>query len=100
MGQFSIVFRDAKNMWAVMSDAPKGKIGYDYKFKPMNATIIEDAYDAYDLDCHNTRKVKKPIPKGTRVVVDCWWQNFYGSYFKINYNGSNYDVKTSYVEID
>lgn len=97
--EYRLTFTDSQGVWAVLTDMPEGKIGYEYKFKPMKATIVEDAYDMYDL--HNyTTKTKEPIPKGTQVTIDCWWQNFYGCYFKILHSESYYDVRTSCVKIE
>lgn len=33
-----------------------------------------------------------PIPKGTQLKVECIWQNFYGTWAKVIYNGREYDI--------
>lgn len=96
---YRLLIDDSQGTCAVMTDAPSGKIGYEYRFKPMKATITKDAYDQADIHYYE-RKPKEPIPAGTMVTIDTWWQNFYGAYFKINYKGNCYDIKTSCVKIN
>ena len=87
----------ANGKWVVITDTKPGLIGHYYKFHPMKARIVKPAYD--EADFHYFRKAKEPIPVGTELEVDCWWMNFYGSYFVIPYNGCDYDVKTDCVEL-
>lgn len=97
--EYVITFRDANGSWAVIvNDFEKpGLIGHHYRFKPMKAEIVKDAYD--EADFHYFRKSKTPIPAGTEVMIDDWWMNFYGAYFTIEWEGSKYDVKTDCVAI-
>ena len=97
--EYCLQFNDAKNRWAVIVDYEPEHIGHHYKFKPFKGTIVRDAYDEADFHYYE-RKTKDPIPEGTEVIVDNWWMNFYGSYFRINYNGHDYDVKTSNVILE
>ena len=94
--EYRLIINDSQGSWVVITDAPKGKIGYHYRFKPFKATVIKDAYD--EADFHYFQKAKDPIPAGTKVIIDNWWQNFYGDYFRINYNGADYDVKPSCIK--
>lgn len=96
--EYCLKFHDAQNRWAVITDTKEGLIGHDYTFKPMKAHIVKAAYD--EADFHYFRKAKEPIPVGTEVMIDTWWMNFYGSYFKIMWQGHKYDVKTDCVLID
>lgn len=91
-------FSCASGRWAVITDTKSGLIGHDYKFKPMKAHLVKPGYD--EADFHYFRKAKEPIPEGTELMVDCWWMNFYGSYFKIERNGHKYDVKSDAVYIE
>ena len=84
--------------FAVIVHTEPGKIGCEYNFKPFKAKIVKEAYD--EADIHYGGKLKDPIPVGTEVTIDTWWMNFYGSYYKIKYNGHSYDVKTTSIEID
>ena len=93
-----LTFTDARNSWAVVTDEKKGIIGHMYRFAPHNATVIKDAYDKADL--HYAGEIKNPIPKDSRVIIDCWWQNFYGCYFRIKWEGNEYDVATDCILID
>ena len=90
---------DSNNRWAVITDYPDGKIGHLYKFKPMPATVVKDAYDEADLH-YFVRKAKAPIPSGTKIMVETWWQNLYGSYFRVQYEGQDYDISPRNVKID
>lgn len=96
--EYCLKFYDAQGRWAVITDAKEGLIGHNYKFKPMKAHIVKTAYDAADF--YYSNETKEPIPVGEEVTIDTWWMNFYGSYFKIMWQGHNYDVKTDCVLID
>ena len=84
--------------FAVIVQTEPGKIGHHYTFKPFKATLVKPGYD--EADFHYFRKAKDPIPEGTEVMIDNWWMNFYGSYYRIKYNSHEYDVKTSSIKID
>lgn len=86
-----------RNFSVIVHDEP-GKIGHEYKFKPFKAKLVKPGYDEADL--HYFRKTKCPIPEGEEVIIDNWWMNFYGSYYRIKYGGCYYDIKTSNVEFD
>ena len=88
----------ANGRYAVFTDTEEDLIGHIYKFEPMKARIVKPGYDQADFHYYN-RATKEPIPEGTELMVNCWWQNFYGSYFRIEYNGNSYDVKANSVEI-
>lgn len=96
--EYRITINDSQGKWAVISDTQEGLLGHHYKFKPLKAVIVKDSYDESDL--YYFRNVKTPIPAGTEVVIDNWWQNFYGSYFRIIYNEQEYDVLTNCVKIE
>lgn len=87
---------DAEKSLIVETDKESGKVGVEYNIGDYNAIFIKDTYDEADFH-YFERKTKQPIPKGTRLKVECWWMNFYGSYFKVRYNGKSYDVKTTNV---
>lgn len=84
--------------FAVVVDEKPGKIGYQYTFKPFKAKLVKPGYDEADL--HYFRKTKCPIPEGEEVIIDNWWMNFYGSYYRIKYGGRYYDIDTNSVEFD
>ena len=90
-------FWDAKRHWCVPTDTNPNLIGHYYKFDPFKAVVVKSAYD--EADFHYFRKAKTPIPVGTELNVDCWWMNFYGSYFRVEYDGHKYDIKTDCVEL-
>ena len=89
---------DAKGRWVVTVDNEPNLIGHEYTFKPLKGKVIRNSYDEADLH-YWQRKTKPPIPEGTELKVDCWWMNFYGSYFRVEYNGNKYDVKTNNIEL-
>ena len=95
---YLLSFHDAKNKWTVVTDTKDGLIGHYYTFKTMKAHIVKTAYD--EADIHYRCKTKEPIPVGTEVKINTWWMNFYGSYFRINWKGQEYDVNTDNVLID
>ncbi len=95
--RYPLRFCDAVSNWVVLTNEPPGKIGCYYKFEPIKAIVVKDAYD--EADFHYFRSAKDPIPKGTELTIDTWWQNFYGSYFKVNYNNKMYDIKTTTVKL-
>ena len=95
--EYTLIIDASNGRFAVVTDTKPGLIGHDYKFKPIKARLVKDGYDQADF--HYFRKLKQPIPEGTELMVDCWWQNFYGAYFKIVYNGDSYDVKENCVSI-
>jgi hypothetical protein len=85
--------------FSVIVHTEPGKIGHEYKFKPFKAKLVKKGYDEADLH-YWERKAKDPIPEGTEVTIDTWWMNFYGSYYRIEYEGHSYDIKTTSIEID
>lgn len=91
-------FVDAKCRWVVIVDDEPNLIGHEYTFKPLKGKVIKESYDQADLH-YWQRESKPPIPKGTELKVDCWWMNFYGDYFRVEYNGNKYDVKTDNIEL-
>lgn len=84
--------------FAVITDSEPGKIGHHYTFKPFKGKLVKTGYDEADL--HYFRKTKEPIPIGTEIVIDTWWMNFYGSYYRVEYEGHTYDIKTNSIEFD
>lgn len=95
-------FVDSNN-YAVMLDfrnidydeSGADKIGKMYKFEPITAVIKKNCYDEADL--HYLAKNPKELKKGTKVIIDTYWLNFYGHYFRINYEGEQYDIKVENV---
>lgn len=90
-------FWDAKRHWVIPTDTNPNLIGHEYKFNPFKAVVVKPAYD--EADFHYFRKPKTHIPVGMELSVDCWWCNFYGSYFRVKYEGNSYDIKTDCVEL-
>ena len=90
---------DAKGRWAVIVDYEPNIIGHEYTFNPRSGKVIKESYDQTDLH-YGKRDPKPPIPEGPELKVDCWWRNFYGSYFRVKYNGNCYDVKSSNIELE
>lgn len=86
-----------RNFSVIVHDEP-GKIGHEYKFRPFKGKLVKPGYDEADL--HYFRKTKEPIPEGTEVVIDTWWMNFYGSYYRVEHEGHTYDIKTNSIEFD
>ena len=81
---YIIRITDARDIWSVLTNIQPGKIGVEYNIGDFYATTIRDSFDEADFH-YFERKTKKPIPKGTKLKVECWWMNFYGSYFKLKY---------------
>lgn len=42
---------------------------------------------------------RNPIPKGTELELVNFRRNFYRCYFQVNYNGKEYDIKCTDVDI-
>ena len=58
-----------------------------------NKSVVETICDAEHGDwktalAHNIQK----IPKGTQLEVNKVWQNFYGVWVEVNYEGRHYDL--------
>ena len=96
MENYALQIWDARRSYVVMTDTKPGLIGPVYTFSPKKAVIVSDAYD--EADFHYFRKAKDPIPKGTEIEIDVWFQNFYGCYYRVKYDGHKYDIKTECVE--
>ena len=100
MGYYALCYPlhicDARRSYVVMTDKKPGLIGPLYTFSPKKAVIVSDAYD--EADFHYFRKAKVPIPKGTEIEISVWFQNFYGCYFSVKYEGHKYDINTECVE--
>ena len=90
---------DSENCWAVITDYPTERIGHLYTFNPMPAIVLKDAYDEADIHYFKP-KAKCPIPAGTKIMVGTWWQNFYGSYFRVQYEGQDYDISPRNIKIN
>lgn len=59
--------------------------------------ILEDAY------CHETfyhLEKKEPIPKGTILSMDDYYENYYGGFIKCTYNGKVYYIEPIKVKIN
>lgn len=66
-------------------------IGYHYPLHDVNVQLLEDT--KCETDLHYYERPSKPaIPNGSVVRVKDYWFNFYGSYFRVFYNGAEYDV--------
>lgn len=72
-----------------------GHIGKMYEFDDVKAVIKLDCYDEEDI--HYFAKHPKKIAAGTEVTLNAYWINFFGSYYRIDYNGQTYDIKKENV---
>lgn len=59
--------------------------------------LIKDTMCAHDL--HEIKKYPRPwfkpkpkLPKGTRLVVEEEWVNFYGAYYRCSHENGEYDI--------
>ena len=95
--KFVISFRDCECKWNVISDNEPGIIGHMYKFDPIKAVIVTDAYDEEDF--HYYKKAKDSIPAGTVITIDCWWMDYLGNYFRVYYNNDTYDINPNCLKI-
>lgn len=66
--------------------------GFNYIRKGTTLMTVEPAFCEAAL--HYNRK-QPPIPKGTRVVVEYTFMNFYGTYCRVYFKGRRYDLKCS-----
>ena len=89
---------DAYNRYSVIVHDKLGLMGKEYRFLPFCGELIKDGYDEADIH-YFSKNPKAPIPRGTKITVDCWWMNFFGSYFRVKYNGATYDLKTNIVKL-
>lgn len=87
--------------FALNTYAPDGNtnlIGHHY---PLSDNVIiklnKAGYD--EADYHYFRKSKRPIPVNTEIHPESFWRNFYGSYFRVTYEGHKYDIDTNSVTI-
>lgn len=62
-------------------------------YKAITNTAIEDE----DWKTASALGIK-PIPKGTVVEVIGTFQNYYGNYIKVKYNGYTYYTKAEYLD--
>ncbi len=64
--------------------------------KDSPSTIIRTVRDTYDEDTIHSHL---PIPTGTELeVVNCY-QNLYGCFIDVGYNGRTYSIKPKHVEV-
>lgn len=63
-------------------------------------TVVETTYNVNhgDLATVIARKIP-PIPKGTRFKVEKIWQNFYGTWVQVIYDGRIYDIPPTSLKL-
>ena len=69
-------------------------IGHEYIIKGVKGVLLNTGFCQEDFHYAGVPgfKRKEPIPKGTEVEVICYWFNFYGVYFRVEYNNHYYDI--------
>ena len=76
-------------------------IGYRYKLYKVKGILLKDSYCCSDIYyAYPEIKRKPPISKGTEVEIKHYWFNFYGEYFRVVYNGQDYDIRTSDIKLE
>lgn len=87
--------------FALETLAPDGNTNLIGHLYPLSENVIirlnKSGYD--EADFHYFRKAKSPIPVDTEIHPESFWRNFYGSYFRVTYEGHKYDIDSSNVTI-
>lgn len=78
-------------------------LGFDYILDGVRIKTLKDSQCETYLHYLSTpgagRIKQEPIPKGTVLIAEYYWRNFYGEYFRVKYNNKPYDISVSNVKI-
>ena len=90
-----------KVWWFETNGKSPDLIGHKYIIKGVKGVLLNTGFCQEDFHYAGNPnfKRKEPIPKGTEVEVICYWFNFYGVYFRVEYNNRYYDIDTSDIKL-
>lgn len=83
-----------KVWWFETNGKSPDLIDHEYIIKGVKGVLLNTGFCQEDFHYAGVPgfKRKEPIPKGTEVEVICYWFNFYGVYFRVEYNNHYYDI--------